>query len=98
MLAYVNIQDSFTNSNEKKLLCESVERYNKEILWLFCINSVCVLCCMQNFPFFMDSFQFFSLSTVFRNVSLIKGKSLFFPHVYSSIHKWKLLAGMYIEF
>lgn len=32
MLAYVNIQDSFTNSNEKKLLCESVEHYNKVTL------------------------------------------------------------------
>lgn len=29
MLAYVSIQDSFTNSKEKKLLCESVEDYNK---------------------------------------------------------------------
>jgi len=36
---------------------------------------------------------FFSLSTVFRNLwVLVREVGIFFPHVYSSIQKWKLLA------
>jgi len=63
VLAYVNLQDSFTNSNEKKLLCDSVEYYNKVTLWIFCIYSVHLLCCTQNLQFYMDS-SFFSLSVL----------------------------------
>lgn len=67
MLVYGNLQDSFTNANEEKPLCEcrTLQQSNSmAIRHKFC--SFVVLC--AELTSFMDSFQFFSLSTVFRNL------------------------------